>query len=149
MKELIHKVTINAPVEKVYSIMLDPIGFSQWTKIFSPGSVYRGEWSEGSIITFYESEENIDSAGLICRIIENIIYSKVSMEYFGLIHESETYYNGDMVDRLLGYGERYVFHKKEDATLVEVQTDALDEWIEFFEKKYPIALRELKEICEQ
>ena len=50
MKKLQFKVSINAPVTKIYDFMLGTNSkstYEQWTSLFNPTSTYEGSWGEG------------------------------------------------------------------------------------------------------
>lgn len=51
-------ILINAPRERVFSIMLDHPTYEQWTEAFSPGSTYNGSWDLGSNIRFTGPDNN-------------------------------------------------------------------------------------------
>ena len=51
------KITINAPVEKVYQLMISKPTYEEWTKEFNPTSNFEGSWEKGSKILFIGSDE--------------------------------------------------------------------------------------------
>jgi len=53
MKETMHfEITINAPVAKVWDMMLAQETYRQWTAAFEPTSYYEGSWEKGSKMKF-------------------------------------------------------------------------------------------------
>ena len=57
MKKLQFKVSINAPVTKVYDFMLgtnSKTTYEQWTSVFNPTSTYEGSWGKRNKIYLLE-----------------------------------------------------------------------------------------------
>ncbi|TVP98486.1 MAG: hypothetical protein EA359_18295 [Balneolaceae bacterium] len=52
METLHFSITINAPKETVWHIMLGENTYREWTDVFMPGSHFVGNWNEGSKIHF-------------------------------------------------------------------------------------------------
>ena len=60
MEKLHFKVSINAPVTRVYDTMLgnnSKSTYEQWTSLFNPTSTYKGSWGKGSKILFLGVDE--------------------------------------------------------------------------------------------
>jgi hypothetical protein len=75
MKKLQFNVKINAPVSKVYDVMLgisNKTTYEQWTALFNPTSSYEGSWSKGSKILFIGTDEKGEKGGMVSEIADNI-----------------------------------------------------------------------------
>lgn len=60
MKKLQFKVSITAPVTKIYDFMLgitNKSTYEQWTALFNPTSTYEGSWDKGSKMLFIGVDE--------------------------------------------------------------------------------------------
>lgn len=146
MFNLKYSITINAPREKVWDIMLGDETYRQWTDVFSPGSYYQGDWSQGSRIVFVGPDPETDKeGGMVARIKENRLHEYISIEQYAMISNGvEENFPGD--GKIY---ENYTFSDKDGGTLVEVELiDLPDEYKGMFEESWPTALEKLKELAE-
>ena len=84
MKKLQFKVSINAPVTRVYDSMLginSKSTYEQWTSLFNPTSTYEGSWNKGNKILFIGVDEKGEKGGMVSRIAENIRNRFVSIQH--------------------------------------------------------------------
>lgn len=148
-EKLHFKITIDAPVEKVYASMLDEKKYKEWTAVFNPGSHFKGSWEKGSKILFLGPDEKTgEMGGMVARIKENIPNRFVSIEHLGLVIKGEEVTEGPEVERWAGALENYTFSEEDGRTLLAVDMDANDEFAAFFNETWPKALETLKSICE-
>ena len=64
MKKLQFKVSINAPVARIYDFMLginSKSTYEQWTSLFNPTSTYEGNWDKGNKILFVGGTSTIET----------------------------------------------------------------------------------------
>ncbi|MBD0287509.1 MAG: SRPBCC domain-containing protein, partial [Flavisolibacter sp.] len=85
MEKLHFEITINAPVDKVYTTMLDEKGYREWTVEFNPTSHFIGSWEKGAKIRFIGTDSNGVQGGMVSRIKENIPNQFISIEHLGLL----------------------------------------------------------------
>jgi len=88
MTKLQFKVSIYAPVSKIYDIMLgisNKSTYEQWTAIFNPTSSYEGNWDKGNKILFIGVDEKGEKGGMVSKIVENIPNQFVSIQHYGLV----------------------------------------------------------------
>lgn len=151
MAELKYSITINAPKQKVWHTMLDLDTYKQWTDPFYPGSYYEGSWDTGSDIKFVaESDGKI--SGLQGRVVENIPYEYVSVEYVGEIVDGQLDTQSESAQSWIGAHENYRFTENDGVTTVDVSLggDKLGEdAARMFDGMWPKALAKLKELAEQ
>ncbi len=148
-KPLHIEITIDAPVGKVYQIMLDEKTYPQWTKAFNPSSRYEGSWEKGSEIRFLGDDESGTSGGMVSRIRENIPNKFVSIEHLGIIEGNSEKTSGPDIEKWKGALENYTFKEVNGKTLVQADCDSSEEYDSYFRETWPKALKLLKEICEQ
>ena len=77
MEKLHYSITINASNKKVWETMLGIDTYKLWTDIFSPGSYFVGDWSEGSKMLFLGPGEKRKESGMVSKIKENKPYEYV------------------------------------------------------------------------
>ena len=142
MKKIHYQIEINCPKEQVFSIMLDKQHYREWTAEFNPTSHYEGSWKEGSKILFLGETEDGEKAGMQ-SLIEKLEPNKfISIKHLGMLEKGkETPFEQELY-------ENYYFEEKDGSTLLKVEMDTEDDWIDYFGKTWPNALQKLKEVCE-
>lgn len=151
MKKLQFKKEINATSQKVYETMLglkDKSTYEQWTAIFSPTSTFDGSWEKGNKIHFVFVDENGKKGGMVAEIEENQPAKFVSLRHYGFLDGENEITTGEQVEKWAGGHENYSYQENNGTTTVTVEIDAIDEYLDFFNDKYPKALDKLKEISE-
>lgn len=152
MKKLQYKVNVNAPVNKVYDLMLgitNKSTYEQWTALFNPTSTYEGTWDKGNKILFVGVDENGNKGGMVSRIADNMPNQFVSIQHYGLIAAGKEITEGPEVEKWANGFENYTFEEENNSTTVTVDLDTTEEFIDFMDENYPKALETLKEICEK
>ena len=151
MKETMHfEITINAPVKKVWDMMLAQETYRQWTAAFEPTSYYEGSWEKGSKMKFLGA----GGSGMISQIVENIPYKFISTEHLGEIKDGVEDTTSEAVKKWLPAFENYTFTDNGDSTLLQIDmemgsSEESKQMKEMFEGMWPKALLILKEICEK
>lgn len=151
MKKLQFRISINAPVEKVFDHMLgiqNKSTYEQWTSLFNPTSSYEGNWTKGSKMLFIGTDEKGEKGGMVSEIAENIPNQFVSIRHYGLVQANVEITEGPEVEKWANGFENYTFEENNGITKVTVDLDMTEEFMDFMNKTYPKALAKLKELCE-
>lgn len=150
MEQLTFTTTINASTQKVWHAMLDDATYRQWTRHFSPGSHYQGEWVAGSEMRFMGMDENGNSAGGMYSVIEEVRPAEyVSIKHLGMISATgEIDTTSDDVKSWAPAFENYTFTDIDGATQLQIDLTVPSDWKDMFDDMWPKALAELKEIAE-
>jgi len=154
MKKIQFKVSINAPVIKVYDFMLgikSKSTYEQWTSLFNSTSTYEGSWDKGSKILFVGIDEKGEKGGMVSKIAENILNQFVSIQHYGLFKADKEITEGPEVEKWANGFENYTFEENNasDNTTVTVDLDITEDFLDYMNQTYPKALDKLKEICEK
>ena len=152
MKKLQFKVSINAPVTKVYDLMLginSKSTYEQWTSLFNPTSTYEGSWGKGNKILFIGIDEKGEKGGMVYRIAENIPNKFVSIQHFGLLKADNEITEGPEVEKWANGFENYTFEENNGTTTVTVDLDTTEDFLGYMNETYPKALDKLKELSEK
>ena len=152
MKKLQFKVSINAPVAKVYDFMLginSKSTYEQWTSLFNPTSTYEGNWVKGNKILFVGVDEKGEKGGMVSEIAENIPNQFVSIRHYGLLTADKEITEGPEVEKWANGFENYSFEENNGTTSVTVDLDTTEDFVGYMNEIYPKALGKLKEMCEQ
>ena len=152
MIKLQYKVSINAPVTRVYDYMLgmnNKSTYEQWTSLFNPTSSYEGSWDKGSKILFVGVDEKGERGGMVSRIAENKANRFVSIQHYGLVKANEEITEGPEVEKWANGFENYTFEENNGITNVTVDLDTTEDFVDYMNENYPKALNKLKELCEK
>jgi uncharacterized protein YndB with AHSA1/START domain len=151
MEKIQFTTQINAPCEKVYRAMLglDSIKtYEQWTSVFNPTSTYQGNWDKGAKIWFIGTGEDGKRGGMVSEIAENIPNKFVSIRHYGILDGDNEITEGTDVEKWAGGLENYAFEENVGITTVNVECDATEEFVAYFQTTWPQALSKLKEMIE-
>ncbi len=151
MNQLQFKITIHAPVEKVYTTMLglnNKATYEQWTALFNPTSSYEGNWNKGEKILFVGVDDKGEKGGMVSSIKEHIPMQFVSIQHKGLLVGGQEIMEGPDVEKWANGMENYSFEENNGATTITVDLDTTEEFVDYMNENYPKALEKLKEICE-
>ncbi|UOK43658.1 MULTISPECIES: SRPBCC domain-containing protein [Flavobacterium] len=152
MKKLQFKVKINAPVIKVYDVMLgisNKSNYEQWTALFNPTSTYEGFWYKGNKMLFIGTDEKGEKGGMVSEIAENIPNKFISIKHIGILVAGKEMTEGPEVEKWAGGFENYTFEENNGTTTITVELDSTEDFLDYMNETYPKALDKLKEICEQ
>ena len=152
MKKLQFKVSIHAPVTRIYDLMLgikSRSTYEQWTSLFNPTSTYEGSWDKGNKILFIGVDEKGEKGGMVSRIAENIPNRFVSIQHYGLVKADKEITDGPEVEKWANGSENYTFEENHGTTTVTVDLDTTEDLLDFMNETYPKALDKLKELCEK
>lgn len=151
MIKLQFKISINAPIAKIFDCMLglgNKSTYEQWTALFNPTSTYEGSWDKGSKILFVGVDEKGEKGGMVSRIVENIPKQFVSIQHYGLVKAGKEITEGPEVEKWANGFENYTFEENGGTITVIVDIDAIEDFVDYMNDAYPKALEKLKEICE-
>lgn len=99
-------------------------------------------------IHFTGVNENGEKGGMVAEIAEYIPNSYVSIRHLGILDKGKEILSGPTVEEWAGALENYSFSAIEGQTLLKVDVDTNDEYIDYFNEAWPDALQRLKEISE-
>jgi uncharacterized protein YndB with AHSA1/START domain len=153
METLEFEIEIVAPVQTVWSTMLDEDSYRQWTSSFSEGSYYTGDWERGSTIRFLGpdiSDAGTESdGGMLGTVVESRPLEFVQVEYSGLVANGVDDTTSDEARKIAGTHEGYRFSENNGVTTVVVRIEVLDEWAQMFRDMWPAALDRLRDLAER
>ncbi|OJU55630.1 MAG: hypothetical protein BGN96_12140 [Bacteroidales bacterium 45-6] len=146
------KVGINAPPSVVYDKMLgirNKNTYHQWAKVFDPSSRYEGSWEEGSKIRFVGESEEGTPQGIFCVVTKNVPSQYLSMRTQGLIENGVEITDGAGLAQWQNLEESYHYEEADGLTMLTVEVEIPDDYVEIFSSLWPKALDELKSIVEE
>ena len=150
MEKLHRKIFINAPRAHVWDVMLADGTYRAWTSAFTPGSYYKGDWSEGSKILFLgPNPDGSGEGGMVSRIRENRLHEFISIEHLGIVRDGIEDTESAEAKKWTPANENYLLTDSNGGTELSVEMDIEGEQRENFGKMWTDALSRLKEIAER
>ena len=140
MKFLEFEIQINATPEKVWETLFTQDSYKKWASAMNEGTYFEGNWEVGSIMKFLDPQNN----GMYNLVTENIRFKVLGMKHLGWILKGElSPQNWD--DSTLNY----ILEPSENGTLLKGTVNSLDEFVEFFNSKYPQNFEHIKRLAEE
>jgi hypothetical protein len=150
MQKLHLTTFINAPREKVWDVMLGQDTYREWTKAFSEGARYEGNWeNEGSEMRFLGPDPETGKEGGMVSVVEVSRKPEfVSLCHRGVLVDGEVLTEGPKADGWIGVHENYTFTEKDGGTELAVEMDILEEHKGWMEESWKKGLEKLKVLAE-
>ncbi|MNS26723.1 hypothetical protein D3C72_586560 [compost metagenome] len=145
MELLEFKIEINAPKEKVWSVLWDDETYRKWTAVFCEGTYAVSDWKEGSKIQFLSPNgEGMNS----------VIDKKIDNEYIAFKHLSEiknfqVMPVDDATKEWTGAMETYRLTEDKGVTVLEAKIDVVDKYLDYFKTTFPKGLEMAKKLSEE
>lgn len=145
MERLHFTIQINASPEKVWHCLWEIENYKTWTNLFCSGSYYKTDsFTEGSKIHLLTpSGEGMYS--VLETVKENTF---LALKHLGEIKNFEEMPITGESETWTGAMETYALNEIENGTELTVNVDALEVYVGFMSKTFPLALNELKRISE-
>lgn len=139
MQKLEFSVQINAPAEKVWQSLFEEDDNGNWLAAMDEGTTFEGTWADGSIMKFFDPKKN----GMYNLVEKNVLHQELKMKHMGWIVDGELSPQ-DWEDSTISY----ILIPNKNGTLLKGEILALDEFVSFFESKYPPNFNRIKELAE-
>ena len=140
MKFLEFEIQINATSEKVWETLFTQDSYKKWASAMNEGTYFEGNWEVGSIMKFLDPQNN----GMYNLVTENIRFKVLGMKHLGWILKGELSPQ-NWEDSTLNY----ILEPSENGTLLKGTVNSLDEFVEFFNSKYPQNFEHIKRLAEE
>lgn len=140
MKFLEFEIQINATPEKVWETLFTQDSYKKWASAMNEGTYFEGNWEVGSIMKFLDPQNN----GMYNLVTENIRFKVLGMKHLGWILKGELSPQ-NWEDSTLNY----ILEPSENGTLLKGTVNSLDEFVEFFNSKYPQNFENIKRLAEK
>jgi hypothetical protein len=144
MKKIEKSVSINAPKEKVWDVLLQDEYNRQWFGIFSQGTHAETDWKVGSKVTFVDK----DRSGIIGKIVTNDAFKELVIEYTGFIMKDIEDYDSDELKEFVGSHETYKLNESNGTVTLDITSDMSDEYFDTMAAQWDEALLKIKELAE-
>lgn len=137
-------IKIEAAREKVWNILWNEFTYSKWTSPFGEGSRALSDWHEGSKVLFLAAS----GEGMYSSIEKMIPNNIMEFKHLGSVKDGKEEPVDADANEWYGSMENYILTENSGMTELEVEIDAVDEYVDFFKKAFPEALQKVKELAE-
>ena len=145
MERVKFNVNINAPKEKVWNVLWKDDTYRKWTSVFSEGSKAVSDWKEGSKIQFLDAK-NDGMYSTITKCIENEI---MNFTHIGVVKDGVEQPLDEATKNWSGSAENYGLSETDGITTLVVEMDIIPEYLDYFNKTFPLALDLVKKLSEE
>jgi uncharacterized protein YndB with AHSA1/START domain len=149
MQKINFSIKINAPVEKVWETVIGKKTYPAWTDVFCPGSDFEGDWTNGSKIKFLGPNGKGQFDGMFSEIAENKLHQFISIRHLGVIIADKIDTESEFAKMWTPAYENYTFRTIPEGTEMLVEMDSEENFIEQFQKSWPLALQKIKDLVEK
>lgn len=139
MKLLEFTTQISATPEKVWNVLFTQDYYGKWSSAMNSGTYFEGNWEEGSIMKFLDQKNN----GMYNLVEINKENQLLRMKHLGWIIDGELSPQGWEDSTVT-----YILEPNDNGTLLKAEVNSLDEFIEFFNTKYPQNFELIKNLSE-
>lgn len=144
MEKLNFSVNINAPKEKVWSVLWEDASYRIWTSPFCEGSYAVSDWNEGSKILFLSP----GGSGMVSKVAVKRPNEYMSFKHLGEVKNGVEDTTSEQVKQWQGSTENYTLESTASGTLLKVDMDTSEDFKDYLEKAWPQALDKLKALAE-
>ncbi|UUC45100.1 SRPBCC domain-containing protein [Flavobacterium cerinum] len=144
MKILQFKIDIKASRTAVWNALWEDSNYRKWTQVFSEGSIAISDWKEGSKVLFLDNSQN----GMYSIIDQMVTGELMSFQHIGVVKNGNEEPLDDETEKWSGAKENYILIDLGDVTQLEVSMDITEDFEDYFQQKFPLALEIVKEIAE-
>ncbi|WP_460671592.1 SRPBCC domain-containing protein [Larkinella ripae] len=138
------KTVIGATRETVWALLWGEVTYPEWTAVFNEGSRVETDWKEGSKVRFLDANND----GILSQIAASVPPEYLSFKIVGEVKKGVEI-RGEAGSEWVGSEENYTLKTVDGKTELTVEIDIVDEYINYFQEKWPKALEKLKEMAEK
>ena len=146
MEKIHFSTDINASRNKVWNILWNDDSYREWTSAFAEGShAQTNNWKEGSKVLFLDSK----GSGMVSTVAKNKPNEFMSFKHLGVVKDGVEDTVSESVQGWAGAMENYTLTEEHNKTKLVVDMDVTDDFKDYFQKTWPVALEKVKELAEK
>jgi hypothetical protein len=140
-----YSIKIKSPREHVWKVMLEKETYEIWSKAFSENAMLIGEWKEGTEIDFLEP-----GMGGTRALVEKVQEPEHAVaRHIAMLSKDREPESDENADKWIDTVEEYKLKEKDGITTVMVHMEYHPDFAEMFDSAWPVALKNLKGLCEK
>jgi uncharacterized protein YndB with AHSA1/START domain len=140
MQTIEKTIEIDAPIEKVYEVLVNPQFTRAWGNAFSEGAHVESDWKPGSEVVWKDKDGNVGAKGIV---IENEPSRRIAVAFYDDVNAKPPTAPGQ-------YKEVYMVQPNQNQSQLKVEAGALPESdIKSHSPLWDKALQVIKELAEK
>jgi uncharacterized protein YndB with AHSA1/START domain len=143
-KAINDSISIDAPKETVWKVLVTDELTRAWYAEFSEGSHAITDWKQGSKAIFTDNS----MFGLIGRITDNKTAERLSITYEGILHDGVEDYESEKAAEMKGAVETYTLSEENGKTTMSVHLMLPEEFYDMMSEAWTRALGKIKQLAE-
>lgn len=145
VKTLNYSVRINAPKEKVWNTMLEPVAYKKWASAFSADSQFEGEWKQGTHMRFIDP----NLGGTKAFLEEVKPFDRIHAKHVAIIAKDGSEDTQSAIAKTwIGITESYTLRENRGITELLIEINTHEDYEKMFDDGWPKAMGLLKTLCE-
>ena len=137
--------TIDAPKQRVWEVLWGKDTYPAWTAAFSEGSqVETDGWKKGTKVLFGDGK----GSGMVAIVEDNRPNEFMSFRHIGMLQDGVEDTESEKVKEWAGAHENYTLREENGKTNLTVEMDLGKEWLDYFQKTWPVALDKVRLLAE-
>lgn len=145
METLKFEINIYASLEKIWDVLWNENTYSQWTKFFAEGLVFKTDWQVGGRTYFLNPEGD----GMVSTINSLNIPNEVVFSHLGLMKNNVETLKTKEVEEWSGLEEKYFLMERENFVNLKVILRSPNPQHEMMTKAFTLGLEKVKMLSEQ
>lgn len=143
MKKITKSITVNAPKDRVWSVLTTADRYAEWAAVFSPDGKagVQTDWQEGSKVVFTDGQ----GMGLVGTITKHVPNEIITFSYVAELGEDGVETETAMKDSV----EQYAVAEQDGMTLLSIELDMEEEYYDMMAAAWDKALVKVKEMAEE
>lgn len=142
MKTIQKTITIDAPKEKVWNVLLEDAYNRIWMGEFMEGSHAQTDWIAGHKVRFLDAKNN----GIVGKIAAKQPYDLVKIVYDGEVKNGQDDFESDGAKAMKGARENYYLSEKDGVTTLSVESDMAESYFDKMSVAWDKALGKISEL---
>lgn len=146
MKTIKKSITLNAPPEKVWDVIVNNSINRVWYEAFHGGGTQTDtDWKVGSKAIFADNSKS----GMISTVVANTPCEYLSVEYQGQLVQGKEDYTSSDAKAIKGGKETYHLSVANGSTKLSIESDTGEEFFEQMSRDWDDALSKIKDLAEE
>jgi len=144
IEKLIFELEIYASPEIVWEKLWKDENYTVWTTPFCEGSYLKGDLNQGNRVHFLSPS----GEGMYSDVAFRNENKLMMFKHIGMVKDLEELPLDEETATWTGSYENYRLSEIPTGTMLKVEVDTIADFKSYMEAKFPLALKRLKEICE-
>lgn len=137
-------ITISAPKNRVWRVLLEDETYRKWTAVFCEGSYVEGDWSEGSMIRFLTPSNE----GMVSKVAVHRPDEILTLQHLGIVKDGQDDFESEVSRTWAGSTETYRVSESNGVTTLRIEQEIGRDHLEWFTKTWNEALAKVKALSE-